>query len=351
MSSKNIEKAIFDVMYDATDSPISTIIVRSSLIEDVSDQLEDVDQSEIEYQLTVLEEDWFLERDNDTVAWRGKGMERYEDLGGETNLDPEVQNDVLEILLEEKKNDPNHAYVSKEELIDRVGKEEKIVTENVWKLRQSGYVELRQAIGSDYISVTITSSGRRMAGNDSPTPSVQVDELRSEIEEEIEEKLSEDTSDEDGENETELESSEKASDVDEEVDDVFICHASEDKEEFVDQLAHELRDMGLDVWYDEFRLEIGDSIPQSIDRGLANSRYGIVVLSEHFFEKDWPQKELDALAEKEVGGEKVILPVWLEIDRDYVSEYSPRLASRYAGMATKENMKEVAEQLEAVISN
>ena len=60
--------------------------------------------------------------------------------------------------------------------------------------------------------------------------------------------------------------------------DVFICHASEDKDEFVRPLAEALRAHHLEVWYDEFALEVGDSLREAIDRGLAASRYGIVVL-------------------------------------------------------------------------
>lgn len=67
--------------------------------------------------------------------------------------------------------------------------------------------------------------------------------------------------------------------------DVFICHASEDKEEFVKPLVRELNRQGLWVWYDEFELEIGDSLRRSIDQGLSGSHCGIVVLSESFFGK------------------------------------------------------------------
>jgi len=51
--------------------------------------------------------------------------------------------------------------------------------------------------------------------------------------------------------------------------DVFICHASEDKEDFVRPLAERLRQQHLDVWYDEFSLKIGDSLTQNIDEGLS----------------------------------------------------------------------------------
>ena len=68
--------------------------------------------------------------------------------------------------------------------------------------------------------------------------------------------------------------------------DLFICHATEDKEPFVKELAEALRAEGLRVWYDEFTLGLGDSIRRSIDHGLASSSYGVVVLSPHFFAKE-----------------------------------------------------------------
>ena len=67
--------------------------------------------------------------------------------------------------------------------------------------------------------------------------------------------------------------------------DAFISHASEDKAGFVRPLAKALGKMGFRVWYDEFELRVGDSLRQSIDKGLINSRFGIVVLSSAFFAK------------------------------------------------------------------
>ena len=64
--------------------------------------------------------------------------------------------------------------------------------------------------------------------------------------------------------------------------DVFISHASEDKDSLVRPLAIALRGLGASVWYDEFSLRIGDSLSGSIDKGLSNSRFGPVVISQNF---------------------------------------------------------------------
>jgi hypothetical protein len=117
--------------------------------------------------------------------------------------------------------------------------------------------------------------------------------------------------------------------------DIFISHASEDKDVLVRPLAERLRSLGLKVWYDEFTLCLGDSLRQSIDYGLANSRFGIVVLSPHFLAKNWPQKELDGLFSRETEGEKVILPIWHNIDQAELSKHSPMMADRVAVSASK----------------
>ncbi len=117
--------------------------------------------------------------------------------------------------------------------------------------------------------------------------------------------------------------------------DAFICHASEDKDDFVRPLVEALRQAGLKVWYDEFTLRVGDSLRRAIDRGLGNSRFGIVVLSPAFFRKEWPQKELDGLTAKEIDGRKVILPVWHNVTVADVRKYSLTLADKVAADSRK----------------
>jgi len=117
--------------------------------------------------------------------------------------------------------------------------------------------------------------------------------------------------------------------------DVFVCHASEDKEDFVKPLAEALCKQSLRVWYDEFELKLGDSLRQSIDRGLRDSKFAIVVLSHAFFSKPWPQRELDGLTARETNDKKVILPIWHNLTREEVSNYSPTLAGKLAVSSAK----------------
>ena len=131
--------------------------------------------------------------------------------------------------------------------------------------------------------------------------------------------------------------------------DLFISHASEDKVAFVRPLAQALRNRGLYVWLDETELKLGDSLRRTIDRGLTASRYGVVVLSEKFFAKSWPQYELDGLVAREVDGVKVILPIWLGIKREQIVAHSPTLADRLAADAASSTIDEIADQIASVV--
>jgi len=131
--------------------------------------------------------------------------------------------------------------------------------------------------------------------------------------------------------------------------DAFISHASEDKQEFVRPLAEKLTELGLKIWYDEFALKVGDSLRGSIDRGLVNSRYGIVVLSKDFFSKNWPQYELDGLTAREIDGRKVVLPIWYGISKKDVLRYSPPLADKIAIDGSKKTIAEIAAELKEEI--
>ncbi|HPE72748.1 MAG TPA: DUF1883 domain-containing protein [Candidatus Competibacter sp.] len=131
--------------------------------------------------------------------------------------------------------------------------------------------------------------------------------------------------------------------------DVFISHASEDKDEVVRPLASSLKAIGLKVWYDEFELKIGDSLRRKIDRGLATSRFGVVVLSQSFIKKGWTNYELDGLVTKSVTGEQVLLPIWHNISKSEVVEYSPSLADKVARSTVTHTVEEIANEIAEVI--
>ncbi len=127
--------------------------------------------------------------------------------------------------------------------------------------------------------------------------------------------------------------------------DAFICHSSQDKESVARPLADELKRRGFSVWVDEYELTVGKSVYSEIDRGLRNSRYGVVILSPSFFARMWPQNELHALAALGAAeGRNKILPVWHEVDHADVTKFSPLLADVVAAKSS-EGLVRVVERI------
>lgn len=126
--------------------------------------------------------------------------------------------------------------------------------------------------------------------------------------------------------------------------DVFISYASEDREDVAAPLAELLREADLYVWYDQSELTVGDKLHKKIGEGLANSTFGIVILSESYSKKGWTQNELSALLANEVDKGKLILPVRHQLTQQEVQERWPMLADRMT-ISTSEGMRVVSEEL------
>lgn len=127
--------------------------------------------------------------------------------------------------------------------------------------------------------------------------------------------------------------------------DLFISHASEDKDEFVRPLVNALIKEGVSVWYDEHELTIGSDLASEINKGLIHSRYGVVVLSPNFFKlkKKWPDREVRALtAQEDANGESRILPVWHNIDQVAVAAKNPILAGLIAWKSAVDTPEQMA---------
>ena len=131
--------------------------------------------------------------------------------------------------------------------------------------------------------------------------------------------------------------------------DVFISHASEEKDAVARPLAEALRNNGLSVWYDEFELRIGDSLRRKIDKGIANSNFGVIVISRDFISKGWTNYELDGLITRAVNGEQTMLPVWHNITKREVINYSPSLADKLARSTTDFTVEEIADEIADLI--
>lgn len=131
--------------------------------------------------------------------------------------------------------------------------------------------------------------------------------------------------------------------------DVFISHASEDKDEVARPLAEALRNNDLSVWYDEFELKIGDSLRRKIDKGIANSHFGVIIISRDFISKGWTNYELDGLITKAINGEQIMLPIWHNVTKREVIDYSPSLADKLARNTTDFTVEEIADEIADLI--
>lgn len=135
--------------------------------------------------------------------------------------------------------------------------------------------------------------------------------------------------------------------------DVFISHAWEDKASFVDELYNELIAIGISVWYDTSKIKWGDSMRKKIDEGLSKSKFGIIVLSPNYIaeNKYWTKVELDGLFQLESINGKTILPIWHNLTKKEVMEYSPIIASRLALTTATMKPKEIAYELKTVLDD
>jgi hypothetical protein len=104
-----------------------------------------------------------------------------------------------------------------------------------------------------------------------------------------------------------------------------------------------------DIGDRSFTLKLGDSLSQSIDRGLARSRFGVVVLSRKFLMKSWPRHELRGLVTREIDDHSAIVPIWHEVTREEVSSFSPTLADKLAVRTSDASAIDIALQVLAVI--
>ena len=92
---------------------------------------------------------------------------------------------------------------------------------------------------------------------------------------------------------------------------VFLSHSSADKP-FIRRLATDLTTNGVKVWLDEQNIRVGDSIPESIAQGVAESDFFVIAISEHSVKSEWVKRELNSALVREIAKRKTaVLPVKL----------------------------------------
>lgn len=131
----------------------------------------------------------------------------------------------------------------------------------------------------------------------------------------------------------------------------FISHDSRDKDPFVNSLAINLIRKYCPVWYDDFSLKIGDSLSESIRKGLKDINYCIIVVSNNFINNTgWGKHEFETILTREIHENKrVILPIWHNVTEEDVYNFCPILLDRLALNTSKESIEIIASKIAQVV--
>ena len=129
--------------------------------------------------------------------------------------------------------------------------------------------------------------------------------------------------------------------------DLFLCHAWEDREDAAKELCDRLVSHGATVWFSEYDVGLGKSLLQEIDRGLANSRIGIVLVTPALLES---LKSATGIAGKELSAliaTDRVIPVAHDTTFDALRDISPLLAARSGLTIGDLSMDDVAKKVAA----
>lgn len=132
--------------------------------------------------------------------------------------------------------------------------------------------------------------------------------------------------------------------------DVFISHAAEDKDAVVDGLAQQLEVLGVDVWYDDDQIQLGDSLTGSLDEGLGETRNGVIVLSENFIDKNWPESELKALMQRFQMNDVGIMPLRYGIPHQAVVDSYPLLSDLVSREITPDTIQDRVQDIYNIVN-
>jgi hypothetical protein len=131
--------------------------------------------------------------------------------------------------------------------------------------------------------------------------------------------------------------------------DVFLCHAWDDRRGAAKELHDQLESRGVSVWFSEKDVSLGTSLLREIDKGLAKSRVGIVLVTPALLSRIQDEgiadKELSALLARDL-----LVPIVHETTYEALREVSPLLGSR-SGLSTSEaSMADVAAKLAELVA-
>ncbi|EMH9753287.1 TPA: toll/interleukin-1 receptor domain-containing protein [Proteus mirabilis] len=131
--------------------------------------------------------------------------------------------------------------------------------------------------------------------------------------------------------------------------DSFISYAEEDND-FVSDVAFGLKRNGLSIWFAPMSLKVGERLLDSIEKGLNESRTGILVLSPAYLSKNWTSYEMDILIRQNIDGSKKILPIWFNVTKEDIDNKHIGL-SGIVGITDVTDASKVVSRLVEVLSD
>ena len=134
-----------------------------------------------------------------------------------------------------------------------------------------------------------------------------------------------------------------------ELRDVFLCHAWDDRKGAAKELHDLLEARGVSVWFSEKDVLLGTSLLREIDKGLAKSRVGIVLVTPSLLRR----LEGEGIADKELSAllaRELLVPVVHETTYDALRDVSPLLGSRSGLNTTDDSMAVVAAKLKELVT-
>ena len=131
--------------------------------------------------------------------------------------------------------------------------------------------------------------------------------------------------------------------------DVFLCHAWDDRKGIAKEFHDLLESYGVSVWFSEKDVPLGATLLREIDKGLANSRIGIVLVTPALLRRvageGIADKELSALLARDL-----LVPIVHDTTYEALREVSPLLGSRSGLSTAEEPMANIAAKIAELIA-
>ncbi|WP_055412195.1 toll/interleukin-1 receptor domain-containing protein [Nonlabens sp. YIK11] len=132
----------------------------------------------------------------------------------------------------------------------------------------------------------------------------------------------------------------------------FISHDSRDKENIAKPIVNLLIRQACTVWFDEYSLQVGDSLRESIEKGIKEAKKCILIITPNFLNNSgWTKAEFNSVFTKDIlKNDRSILPIWYNVSKEEVYEYSPILLDTVALIWPKDDDVDFEEKKKIIVN-